>query len=388
MTGRGKGEAPEAAGGPTRHTPVLLSAVLEALDATDGERYIDCTFGAGGYARAIVQSADCDLLALDRDPNAAAIAAELAADVPNRFHFRQSPFSELAEIAREVGFEPADAVVFDLGVSSMQLDEAARGFSFMRDGPLDMRMSSEGLSAADVVNGYDEAEIADILFRLGEEKRSRAIARAIVRRRTEAAFERTLDLADLISSRSRPPSRRRAPPGHAVLSGAAPVRQRRAGRAGRRTGRRREDSPPRRTPDCRDVSFSGGPDREEFSGRKIGRQGPPLASHARDRSRSRAELPPCASKAGGAGSGRNRRQSARPVGKAARRGQARCAGMAARCRGARPADVKNEDNEALRLPAVHHSLLALVRAIQRTGFYALCVFSHFWPSVSSQGSSY
>lgn len=200
MSGRGKGEAPEAAGGLTSHTPVLLPAILKALSAADGERYIDCTFGAGGYSRAILESAACELLALDRDPSAAAIAAKLETDFPSRFAFASSRFGALDEIARSKGFDPADAVIFDLGVSSMQLDEADRGFSFMRDGPLDMRMSGEGLSAADVVNGYDEAGIAEILFRLGEERRSRAIARAIVKRRSERPFERTLDLADLIAS--------------------------------------------------------------------------------------------------------------------------------------------------------------------------------------------
>lgn len=198
--GRGKGEAPETDGGLARHTPVLLPAVLDALKAADGERYIDCTFGAGGYSRAILQNAACQLLALDRDPGAKAFAAAVKADFPQHFRFRQSPFSALADIAEGEGFDPADAVIFDLGVSSMQLDEAERGFSFMRDGPLDMRMSGEGESAADVVNDYSEADLADILFRLGEERRSRAIAKAIVKRRAERPFKRTLDLADLIAS--------------------------------------------------------------------------------------------------------------------------------------------------------------------------------------------
>lgn len=198
MAGRGKGEAPETDGGLARHTPVLLSAVLDALKAADGELYIDCTFGAGGYSRAILQSADCQLLALDRDPSAKNFASGLEVDYPERFRLVQSPFSAVFHIANDEGFTPADAAIFDLGVSSMQLDEAERGFSFMRDGPLDMRMSGEGESAADVINRYDEAEIADILFRLGEERRSRAIAKAIVKRREESPFERTLDLADLI----------------------------------------------------------------------------------------------------------------------------------------------------------------------------------------------
>lgn len=200
MTGSGKGEAPETAGGPARHTPVLISEVLDALQPKDDERYIDCTFGAGGYSRAILESAKCQLLALDRDPAAATIAGGLAKDYPGRFHFAATPFSALADISPQFGFDPADAVIFDLGVSSMQLDEAERGFSFMRDGPLDMRMSNEGASAADVVNTYDETEIADILFHLGEERRSRAIARAIVARRADKPLTHTLDLAHLIES--------------------------------------------------------------------------------------------------------------------------------------------------------------------------------------------
>ncbi len=183
MTGRGKGEAPEAAGGPTRHSPVLLAEIIQALAPQDGERYIDCTFGAGGYSRAILESADCRLLALDRDPLAAEFAAELAKTHSKRFRFESAAFSSLADIAADADFVPADAVIFDLGVSSMQLDEAERGFSFMRDGPLDMRMSGEGPTAADIVNRSDEADLAEILFLLGEERRSRPIARAIVRRR-------------------------------------------------------------------------------------------------------------------------------------------------------------------------------------------------------------
>ena len=199
MTGGGKGEAPDTAGGLTRHSPVLLAELLEALAPQDGERYIDCTFGAGGYSRAILESADCRILALDRDPLAAEFAAGLAKTHSKRFHFEPAAFSSLADIAAAAGFVPADAVIFDLGVSSMQLDEAARGFSFMRDGPLDMRMSGEGPTAADIVNRSDEADLAEILFLLGEERRSRPIARAIVRRREEAPLTRTLELADLIA---------------------------------------------------------------------------------------------------------------------------------------------------------------------------------------------
>jgi 16S rRNA (cytosine1402-N4)-methyltransferase len=200
MAGSGEGEAPSAAGGPARHTPVLLSSVLEQLQPHDGGRYIDCTFGAGGYSRAILDSADCRLLALDRDPGAIEAGRDLAARYGARLALKLSAFGDLSEAAEDAGFVPVDGIVFDIGVSSMQLDDAERGFSFMRDGPLDMRMSSEGLSAADVVNSFEEADIADILFQLGEERRSRPIARAIVKRRAEKPFATTLDLADLIAS--------------------------------------------------------------------------------------------------------------------------------------------------------------------------------------------
>lgn len=199
MMSRGKGEAPEADGGLARHTPVLLRRVLEFLQPKSGERYIDCTFGAGGYSRAILDAAGCQVLALDRDPHAVADAQPLITHYAGRLTLAQSPFGEMADVAEAHNFAPADGVVFDLGVSSMQLDQAERGFSFMRDGPLDMRMSGEGPSAADVVNRCEEQDIAEILFKLGDEKRSRAIARAIMRKRELQPFTRTAELADLIA---------------------------------------------------------------------------------------------------------------------------------------------------------------------------------------------
>jgi 16S rRNA (cytosine1402-N4)-methyltransferase len=200
MAGRSEGEAPSAAGGPARHTPVLLSSVLRSLQPRDGGCYIDCTFGAGGYSRAILDSADCRVLALDRDPAAIRDGEAMARAYGSRIVLELSPFGDLADAAEEAGFTPSDGVVFDIGVSSMQLDDAERGFSFMREGPLDMRMSGAGVSAAEVVNSFEEAEIAEILFVLGEERRSRAIARAIVRRRQDRPFTTTLDLAELIAS--------------------------------------------------------------------------------------------------------------------------------------------------------------------------------------------
>jgi 16S rRNA (cytosine1402-N4)-methyltransferase len=200
MAGRGKGEAPLAAGGPTGHTPVLLKAVLDALQPGPGARYIDCTFGAGGYSRAILDAADCQVLGLDRDPGVIRDADPMLSHYSPRLVLKLSRFGDLAEAAEEAGFTPPDGIVFDIGVSSMQIDDAERGFSFMRDGPRVVRMCSDGLSAADVVNSFDEQDIAEILYVLGEERRSRAIARAIVRRRAETPFTRTLQLADLIAS--------------------------------------------------------------------------------------------------------------------------------------------------------------------------------------------
>ncbi len=199
MAGRGKGEAPEADGGLVRHTPVLLHRVLDTLTPKDGGRYIDCTFGAGGYASAILDSADFQVLALDRDPQAVADGAALVRRYGGRLQLVLARFGELEAQAEARGFVQADGVVFDLGVSSMQLDQAERGFSFMRDGPLDMRMSGEGPTAADVVNRCDEADIAEILFILGEERRSRAIARAIVHRRGSQPITRTGELAEIVA---------------------------------------------------------------------------------------------------------------------------------------------------------------------------------------------
>jgi 16S rRNA (cytosine1402-N4)-methyltransferase len=178
---------------------VLLPQVLNALQPKDGERYIDATFGAGGYSRASLDAADCQMLALDRDPSAIAEGRTMEAAYGGRLILAQRPFSELGIAMREQGWESVDGVVFDLGVSSMQLDEAKRGFSFMQDGPLDMRMSAEGLSAADLVNSYAEADLADILYKYGEERRSRAIASAILRARAEGPIERTGQLADIVS---------------------------------------------------------------------------------------------------------------------------------------------------------------------------------------------
>jgi 16S rRNA (cytosine1402-N4)-methyltransferase len=173
------------------HQSVLLDEVIEALQPAAGRRIIDGTFGAGGYSRAFL-GAGAEVIAFDRDPTAARFAAPLEAG--GRFRLIQDTFSTMADHV-EGG---CDGVALDLGVSSMQIDEAERGFSFMRDGPLDMRMSLAGPSAADLVNTAEPAELARIFWIYGEERQSRRIAAFLARRRAEAPFERTLDLAEVV----------------------------------------------------------------------------------------------------------------------------------------------------------------------------------------------
>jgi len=175
----------------TSHVPVLLNEVVDALQPRAGKLLVDGTFGAGGYSRALL-AAGASVIAFDRDPSARKFAEGLPAD---RFRLVERRFSELDD---ETGEAAVDGVVFDIGVSSMQLDEAERGFSFMRDGPLDMRMADKGPTAADLVNEAETAELARILFVYGEERESRRIARAIARRREEQPFTRTLELAEFI----------------------------------------------------------------------------------------------------------------------------------------------------------------------------------------------
>lgn len=179
-----------------KHIPVMLSEVLRALDVKDGGLYVDATFGFGGYTKAILEAADCKVIALDRDPNVCARAEEIKAQYQGKFEFVQGCFSDISAL---VG-KPVDGVVFDIGVSSMQLDEAERGFSFSKKGRLDMRMSCEGLSAFDIVNTYDAKDIADILYRFGEERKSRQIAQKIVQRREIKPIETTTELADIVRS--------------------------------------------------------------------------------------------------------------------------------------------------------------------------------------------
>lgn len=201
MMGRGDGPGAGAAGGPTRHVPVLLAEVCSALDVKRGGIFIDGTFGAGGYTRAIIDAHPRNMvIAIDRDPDAIAGGAAMAARAKRRLSLVSGRFGELDEIARAEGVESVDGVVLDIGVSSMQLDEAERGFSFRNDGPLDMRMEREGPSAADLVNEASEARLADIFYHYGEERRARAVARAIVEARRRQPIETTKQLAELVAS--------------------------------------------------------------------------------------------------------------------------------------------------------------------------------------------
>lgn len=187
-----------AAASPAGHIPVMLAEVIETLAPKDGGVYVDGTFGAGGYARAILEAADCTLYAIDRDPEAFARARAFEKDFPGRFHPLHGCFGDVADLLASAGVDKVDGFVLDLGVSSIQLSTAARGFSFQQDGPLDMRMSLSGESAADIVNDADEETIADIIYTYGEERASRRIARAIVEAREVARIETTAQLTAII----------------------------------------------------------------------------------------------------------------------------------------------------------------------------------------------
>ncbi len=179
---------------PPPHIPVLIGPLIAAVAPVRGT-WVDGTFGAGGYARALIEAGATRVIGIDRDPRALALAAGWAGALGDRLTLVQGNFADLDTLAGG----PVDGVVLDLGVSSMQIDEAARGFSFLRDGPLDMRMGAEGPTAADIVNRAPEAAIADILYHYGEEHAARRIARAIVAARAVAPIETTRALAEIVA---------------------------------------------------------------------------------------------------------------------------------------------------------------------------------------------
>ncbi len=186
------------------HSPVMLAEVLNWLQAHDGGTYLDATFGGGGYAAAILHAARCTLWAIDRDPDAIARGAALAAENPGRLHLLHGSFADMVDLLAAHGVTRLDGVVMDLGVSSFQIDDPARGFSFRADGPLDMRMDRTGPTAAELVATLSESELADTLYQLGEERQSRRIARALVQARAETPITTTSQLAAIIRRVVRP----------------------------------------------------------------------------------------------------------------------------------------------------------------------------------------
>ena len=189
------------------HAPVLLEAMLDTLAPAAHEVVVDATFGGGGYSRAILAAADCRVIGLDRDPAAVARGRALAAETP-RFTMLEGTFGELPAHLARLGIDAVDGLVADLGVSSFQLDEPERGFSFQALGPLDMRMDAAGETAAELLARLDERELARLFYNLGEEPEAGRIARAIVARRAERPITTTADLASLIAA-----TKRRVKPG-------------------------------------------------------------------------------------------------------------------------------------------------------------------------------
>jgi 16S rRNA (cytosine1402-N4)-methyltransferase len=190
------------AGGLARHIPVLARPAIDWLAVKPGGLYVDATFGGGGYTRAILQTAGVRVIGIDRDQTAVALGVPLVEQAAGRLQLVEDRFSNLDAILESTpnGADRVDGIVFDLGVSSIQLDEAVRGFSFRLDGPLDMRMGSRGPNAADVVARAEERELAAIIARLGEEKHARAVARAIVRARGKQNIDSTRALAEIVAA--------------------------------------------------------------------------------------------------------------------------------------------------------------------------------------------
>lgn len=176
------------------HYSVLLNEILDNLDIQQGKNYLDCTFGAGGYSKAILNRAECNLTALDQDPNVSVYVDQVKQDFGNRFEFVKTNFSDAINVLDK----KFDGIVLDLGVSSMQIDQGERGFSFMKDGPLDMRMSGQGISAEDYVNEASEEDIANVIYKYGEEVKSRRIAKKIVEYRSQERIKTTGQLAAII----------------------------------------------------------------------------------------------------------------------------------------------------------------------------------------------
>jgi len=179
------------------HYPVMLSEVISCLNPQDGETIVDCTFGAGGYSLAILNSSNCNVIGIDRDDTAIAEASNIIEKYSGRLKLLQGCFSEIKELLKAEKVSKVDGIVLDLGISSMQIDRAERGFSIRFDGPLDMRMSNEGMTAAEFLNSAKEEEIANVIYNYGEERKSRSIAKRIVENRP---LSTTKELADIVHS--------------------------------------------------------------------------------------------------------------------------------------------------------------------------------------------
>lgn len=180
------------------HIPVMLNEVLHYLAPADDRVYIDGTFGRGGYSRAVLKSANCSVFAIDRDPASLPAAEKIKNEFGDKFHFIPGCFGAMKELLAERGILHVDGIMLDLGVSSPQIDEAERGFSFQKDGPLDMRMGHGGVNAADIVNSCTEEELADIIFRFGDEPKARKIAKVIVQERQLKKIITTAGLREVI----------------------------------------------------------------------------------------------------------------------------------------------------------------------------------------------
>ncbi|MEI7669960.1 MAG: 16S rRNA (cytosine(1402)-N(4))-methyltransferase RsmH [Pseudomonadota bacterium] len=176
----------------------MLPQVLEYIQPKNGEVYVDGTFGAGGYSRALLEAANCMVYAIDRDPDVAVTAKKLMELFPNRFFWLTGNFSDMVELLAEQGIDKVDGIVLDIGVSSMQIDNAERGFSFRHNAALDMRMSKNGRTAADIINNYDEEELANIIYKYGDERKSRHIANAIIKERANGLIKTTSQLAEIV----------------------------------------------------------------------------------------------------------------------------------------------------------------------------------------------
>lgn len=182
------------------HIPVLLNEMLEYMSPKDGEIYVDGTFGAGGYSKALLKAANCMVYGIDRDPSVKVMAAELQKEFPGRIDLLLGKFSEMEDLLAEAGIPKVNGIVLDVGVSSMQIDQPERGFSFMQNGRLDMRMGEDGIDAAYVVNHTPEKELADIIYKYGGERKSRRVARAIVAARVVEPITTTRQLANIVRS--------------------------------------------------------------------------------------------------------------------------------------------------------------------------------------------